>query len=96
MVSAVFLCEDPMIKSAYPEYHSFSYIACVPWPNFRSTAQIDWIEGLSELELWLIDYTGPRWVAWCWAESQHQKYYEISVAFKKPQYKTLCLLRWGM
>jgi hypothetical protein len=82
------------MNNPYPEYHTFTHIACVPWPHWGK-GQMDWVEGITELESWLNMYTGPRWVEWCWAESSLQRYWEISVAFKQPKYKTLCLLRWG-
>jgi hypothetical protein len=73
-----------------PTKHNFEYIADVRWPG---TLQLDWINGVYEVELWLRDHHIAKYSHWMWNwAGQH---YEISVAFKYDKHRCLFLINYG-
>lgn len=72
--------------------HAFQYHAQIPWP-IASSAQLDWIEGLLSIEDWLRQCIGPRYA--CWAYDDCRALYNIGVAFKWDQDRTLFVLTWA-
>jgi hypothetical protein len=86
------MCMPSIDFKAYtPDFHLFEYTASVHWPE-TSSNQLDWIDGIQDVERWLIDYTGPKYSRWAWNWSPYA--YDISVAFKFDKHRTLFLLRW--
>lgn len=77
-----------------PEYHDFEHIAIAPWPHYREL-QLDWVDAMAELELWLNRYCGAHWSEWAYAQQQHLEYWQACIAFKRERNKTLFLLKWA-
>ena len=75
-----------------PHLHDFEYIANVAWPG-RVGEQLDWIIGISHVEFWLEQYTGPKYQRWAW--NMGTEVYQISVAFKYAKHRTLFLLNYS-
>jgi len=73
--------------------HTFQYPAQIPWPIYNST-QIDWIEGLFAIETWLRECVGPRYAQWAYNDCS--ELYNIGVAFKWNQDRTLFVLTWSV
>lgn len=76
-----------------PEYHNFEHLAQAPWPKLAEQ-QLDWVDSMHELELWLNHYIGPHYAEWAYAQQQSYDYWLACIAFKRAQSKTLFLLRW--
>jgi hypothetical protein len=72
--------------------HQFQYHAHIPWPISNST-QMDWIEGLLSIETWLRECVGPRYASWAYDDCR--ALYNIGVAFKWDQDRTLFVLTWS-
>jgi hypothetical protein len=75
-----------------PERHGFEYTADICWPGVIGE-QLDWVTGVTDVELWLIQYTGPKYSRWAWNTAK--SVYNVSVAFKYDKHKTLFLLTWA-
>ena len=75
-----------------PVLHAFDFTASIPWPG-RAHEQLDWILGITEVEQWLISYTGPKYQRWAWTMAA--ECYQISVAFKYDKHRTLFLLNYN-
>jgi hypothetical protein len=75
-----------------PVKHDFAYIADIRWPG-RCGEQLDWIVGITHVEFWLKEYTGPKYQRWAW--NMATECYNISVAFKFDKHRTLFLLNYG-
>lgn len=67
----------------------YPYTAQVPWPH--KDRQLDWIDQLQTLTLWLNATVGPE--NWSWALSETTDV--ATVAFTQDKYKTLFLLNWA-
>jgi hypothetical protein len=80
------------IKYYAPDFHMFEFTAEVPWPG-NIHDQLDWIDGIQDIEHWLLNYTGPKYSCWAWNLSTFS--YDVSVAFKYDKHRTLFLLRWA-
>lgn len=74
------------------DLHPFRYTATVPWPDLNHT-QIDWEQGISTVENWLLDNVGHRMLVWAWNDSGTN--YQIGVSFRWEQHQTLFMLKWG-
>ena len=48
-----------------PVIHDFMYTAEIAWPGLVGE-QLDWIVGISHVEFWLNQYTGPKYQRWAW------------------------------
>ena len=72
--------------------HTFQYHAQIPWP-ITNSAQLDWIEGLLSIESWLRECVGPRYANWAYDDCP--TLYNIGVAFKWDQDRTLFVLAWS-
>jgi hypothetical protein len=72
--------------------HTFQYHAQIPWP-VQDSAQIDWIQGLLIIEDWLRECVGPRYANWAYNDCH--ALYNIGVAFKWDQDRTLFVLTWS-
>ena len=75
----------------FPDQHDFKYVANVPWPG--TNQQKDWIDGITEVELWLRQYTGSRYQTWAWHRAE--ECYHIGVAFKWAKHRTLFLITYS-
>jgi len=74
-----------------PTRHNFHYIADITWPS--NEHQLDWIDGVYEVETWLRDHHMAKYSHWMWNwASQH---YQISVAFRYDKHRCLFLLNYG-
>jgi hypothetical protein len=78
----------------FPEYHEFEYIATAPWPAIVVNDQLDWVQSVDTLEMWLKQYIGSHYSEWAYHNGTSRDYWQACVAFRKPAYKTLFLLRW--
>lgn len=78
-----------------PEYHNFSYIGIAPWPHLTTEQQLDWVDSVNTLELWLNRYVGPHYSEWAFSNYQDLEYWQACIAFKREKYKTLFLLTWS-
>ena len=74
-----------------PVKHNFEYIADVNWPVFGQ--QLDWITGVYNVELWLVDHHMAKYSHWVW--NWASTCYQISVAFKYDKHRTLFLINYG-
>jgi hypothetical protein len=75
-----------------PVLHDFEYVADIAWPG-RSYEQLDWIVGITNVEEWLVNYTGPKYQRWAW--NMATECYNISVAFKYDKHRMLFLLNYN-
>jgi hypothetical protein len=75
-----------------PVLHDFIYTADIAWPG-RALEQLDWIIGITDVENWLVTYTGPKYQRWAWNMALES--YNISVAFKYDKHRTLFLLNYN-
>lgn len=75
-----------------PDLHDFEYTAEIEWPT-GDTRQLDWIQGVSTVEAWLIKYTGAKYQRWAWNTATD--YYQLSVAFKYDKHRMLFLLAYN-
>jgi hypothetical protein len=75
-----------------PVNHVFEYTASIDWPG-RALEQLDWIIGITEVEQWLLQYTGPKYQRWAW--NMAVECYQISVAFKYDKHRSLFLLNYS-
>ena len=73
------------------DWHRFPYHAIVPWPNHEY--QQDWVNSLLVVEDWLKQCVGARYAAWAYADCA--VLYNIGVAFKWDQDRTLFVLAWS-
>jgi hypothetical protein len=53
---------------------------------------LDWELGIRSIEHWLVDQVGPHFMHWAWADSGTT--YQIGVAFRWDQDRTLFVLTW--
>jgi hypothetical protein len=74
-----------------PVVHDFAYTAEIPWPG-QSGEQLDWIIGVTHVEFWLTQYTGPKYKRWAWNMATES--YNISVAFKYDKHRMLFLINY--
>jgi hypothetical protein len=72
--------------------HPFQYYASVPWPRFEQ-AQTDWEQGTRLIEHWLNNCVGHRLSYWAWHDSYSN--YNVGVAFRLEQHKTLFVIVWA-
>jgi hypothetical protein len=72
--------------------HAFQYHAQIPWPSIQSD-QMDWINGLLLIEDWLRESIGPRYTRWAYHDCP--ALYNIGIAFKWDQDRTLFVLAWS-
>ena len=75
-----------------PVLHDFLYTADIAWPG-RDNEQLDWILGITQVESWLLQYTGAKYQRWAWNMATES--YNISVAFRYDKHRTLFLLTWS-
>jgi hypothetical protein len=75
-----------------PVKHDFEYTASIAWP-VQAYEQRDWILGITDVEQWLLCYTGPKYQRWAW--NMGTESYQISVAFRYDKHKTLFLLNYS-
>jgi len=75
-----------------PVLHDFEFTAEINWPG-RCYEQLDWIIGITDVENWLLQYTGPKYQRWAW--NMATECYHISVAFKYAKHRTLFLLNYS-
>jgi hypothetical protein len=71
------------------DWHRFDYSASVPWP----TLDQDWYRGIEVIEQWLNMVVGPRYVQWAYDDCNIL--YNIGVAFRWDQDRTLFVLTWS-
>jgi hypothetical protein len=76
----------------YPDQHEFLYTANIRWPGC-TCEQLDWITGIQDVELWLLQYAGPKYQRWAWHMAQNC--YDIGVAFKYDKHRTLFLINYA-
>ena len=76
----------------FPDQHNFEYTANISWPS-HVTEQLDWIVGITEVESWLLKYTGAKYQTWAWNLAVNC--YDISVAFKYDKHRMLFLLNYS-
>ena len=81
-----------LIWNYVPDLHNFLYTCSIHWPNY-SDEQLDWITGITDVEQWLLRYTGPKYQRWAW--NMAVDCYDISVAFKYDKHRTLFLLNYS-
>lgn len=74
------------------DWHSFEYMATVPWPE-TGEPQIDWEIGVQAIEFWLKNHVGSYLKNWAWTDSHFC--YNIGVAFRWDQDRTLFVLTWA-
>ena len=74
------------------DWHKFPYHATVPWP-IENSYQVDWVESLVTLEDWLKQCVGARYATWAYADCSIL--YNIGVAFKWDQDRTLFVMTWS-
>jgi len=72
--------------------HTFPYHAQIPWP-LNNSNQIDWIDGLLLIEDWLRESVGPRYANWAYHDCP--VLYNIGVAFRWDQDRTLFVMTWS-
>ena len=70
----------------------FKHTAQVAWPKLQP--QMDWVESIIVMELWLNQYVGNQNEQWRWALDMNNVSL-ATVAFNKPRDKTLFLLEWA-
>jgi hypothetical protein len=75
----------------FPDCHNFAYTANIRWPG--ATEQLDWIQGITEVESWLLSYTGPKYQQWAWNRAEDA--YDISVAFRYDKHRMLFVIAYG-
>lgn len=75
-----------------PILHNFEYTAEIAWPG-RAYEQLDWIMGISDIESWLVKYTGPKYERWAWNMATES--YQVSVAFKYDKHRMLFVLNYS-
>ena len=75
-----------------PVLHNFLYTADIAWPG-RANEQLDWIMGITQVESWLLQYTGAKYQRWAWNMATES--YNISVAFRYDKHRTLFLLNYS-
>ena len=75
-----------------PVVHDFAFTAEIPWPGSVGE-QPDWIIGVTHVEFWLTQYTGPKYKRWAWNMATES--YHISVAFKYDKHRMLFLLNYA-
>ena len=85
------------MRSYYlPELHPFEHIARAPWPvHLDLNGQLDWVQAVDELELWLNRYCGSHYSEWAWHNGTSIDYWTACIAFRRPRNKTLFLLTWA-
>ena len=76
------------------EHHDFAYIAQAPWPR-HDELQLDWVDTMEELEVWLNQYVGAQGVEWAYSQQQDHDYWRSCIAFRQAKNKTLFLLQWS-
>ena len=81
-----------LIWNYFPDRHDFVYICSIHWPTYTDE-QLDWITGITDVEQWLLRYTGPKYQRWAWHLAENS--YDISVAFKYDKHRTLFLLNYS-
>jgi hypothetical protein len=74
------------------DLHHFQYHAQIPWP-ISSNTQVDWVESLLHIEDWLRQCIGPRYTRWAYHDCP--ALYNIGIAFKWDQDRTLFVLAWS-
>jgi hypothetical protein len=74
------------------DLNQFPYRATVPWPGLVDQ-QIDWEQGVSQIESWLVYNVGHRMTTWAWDDSYDN--YLLGVSFLLKPHQTLFLLRWS-
>jgi len=74
------------------DWHRFPYNAIIPWPNHEY--QQDWVNSLIVVEDWLKQCVGSRYTTWAYADCDIL--YNIGVAFKWDQDRTLFVLTWSV
>jgi len=74
------------------DWHRFQFHATVPWPVLGDT-QVDWIQGVYSIEEWLKQCVGPRYTAWAYDDCEIL--YNIGVAFRWNEHRTLFVLTWS-
>jgi hypothetical protein len=72
--------------------HAFVYTATVPWPA-GIVPQLDWIQGVELVESWLQTHVGKHYVTWAWNDSKSS--YQLGVAFKWDQDRSIFVLTWA-
>jgi hypothetical protein len=75
-----------------PVIHDFEYTADIAWPG-GAREQLDWITSITDVESWLLKYTGPKYARWCWNMATESYY--ISVAFRYDRHRMLFLLNYS-
>ena len=91
-MKALFDCHVSQIPEPYP----FEYIALAPWPRvYDHGFNLDWIDSIERVEVWLERSVGSHWDRWMWATCSQQEYWECCVAFRRAPDRTLFLLQWG-
>ena len=74
------------------DWHQFQYHASVPWPQLQQS-QVDWEQGIRQVEGWLNNNIGHRLSYWAWHDSQAA--YNIGVSFRWDQDRVLFILAWA-
>lgn len=74
------------------DWHKFQFHATVPWP-MPATTQVDWVQGLYSVEEWLKQCIGPRYSVWAYDDCEIM--YNIGVAFRWDEHRTLFMLTWS-
>lgn len=74
------------------DWHTFEFHASVPWPHVSNNSEILWSNGVREIECWLSQRVGERYVTWAWTNSQHN--YHIGVAFRWDQDRLMFVTTW--
>lgn len=78
----------------FPIKPEFQFIARAPWPCIYRNETVDWIESVEQIEVWLVNYVGPRYTQWVYAGVGNQSL-ELTVAFRWARDQGLFLLRWA-
>lgn len=73
------------------EHHVFKYCASVPWPVLDQN-QLDWVEGINRIELWLNQNIGQHYQEWAWDDSRHC--YNIGVGFRWDRDRLMFVMVW--
>jgi hypothetical protein len=74
------------------DWHRFPYHATIPWPIYDSD-QYDWVESLITVEDWLKQCVGARYATWAYNDCDIL--YNIGIAFKWDQDRTLFVMTWS-
>jgi hypothetical protein len=90
-MAGVNICMYANPRDYSPDQHNFEFIADIQWPGTHGQ-QLDWITGVTSIEHWLLNYTGPKYQRWAWHWAQ--ECYHVGVAFKYDKHRTLFLLTW--